>query len=108
MVVLSGKRQPLAGHRQQVGSYHRCQNVALKRTKPLPGAARKAKAAFEPGYTGFDSGTKSPESFIYVITAAHVFLLQAALFGKTNVLDISLLGFGQVIFGGETAVQGDF
>ena len=102
---LSGRRQFLPGHRQQIGSYYRSQNVALERTEALPGATCETEAALEPGYPGFDSGSKPSEFLVYVFAAAHVLLLQAALFGKANVLDLSLFGFRQVILGGKTAVQ---
>lgn len=73
--------------------------------EPFPGATRETEAALEPGYARFDAGTKPSEFLVYVFAAAHVLLLQAALFGKANILDLSLFGFRQVILGSETAVQ---
>jgi hypothetical protein len=83
---LLNSRQLLSGHREQIGGNDRRQYIGFERTESFPGAACQTETAFEPGYSGLDSGTKAPEFFVNVLAAAHVRFFQTALFGKTAVV----------------------
>ena len=71
------------------------------------GAAGQTEAALEPGYPGFDSGTKLAELFVNILAAAHIGFFQAAFLGKAHVLDFTFFGLGEIVLGSKTTVQSD-
>lgn len=42
---------------------------------------------------------------IHILAAAHIGFIETTFFGKTNILDISILCKFQIVFGGESAVE---
>ena len=98
----------LSGNGQQIGGYDRSENIALERTPSFPIAPSKTKTAFEPADARFDTGSKTSELFVHILTAAHVGLGEAAFFGKTNIFDMPFFSLEQIILGGKPTVEGDF
>lgn len=96
------------GQSDQIGRDRGEPHIALKGASPLPSAAVKTQAPLDPGDDRLHPGTEAPQPVVDPLTAAHVFHFKPALLGKTHILDLSLLGSGQVGFGSKAPIQGHF
>ena len=83
---------------QQVGRHDGRPNIGFEGFPAFPGAPGEPHAAFQPGYPGFNTGTKATQPMIHILAAAHVGFLQSALFGKAHILDLAVLGKLEVVF----------
>jgi len=97
-----------SGQRPQIGADDRQPHITAKSLDPLPVAAIKSQAAFDPGNDRLDSGSEVAKTFIYPVTAAHVYHFQTSPFSKANVFNPQALDSLQIVFGSETAIKRRF
>ena len=71
-------------------------DVTLERAQALPCALVKTKASLQPGDPGLDPCPEASESGVDILASAHVRDLEAAPFGKANILDPLGLGCGEI------------
>ena len=68
---------------QQIGRNDRRPNIGFEGLPAFPGAPGEPHAALQPGYAGFNTGTKATQPMIHILAAAHVGLATRAFLQST-------------------------
>ena len=72
----------------------------------FPHTSVQTKTAFEPGDAGLNASAEPAQPLVYILTTAHVCLLDSALFGEANVFDLHCFSGFKVWLRCKSTVQG--